>query len=458
MITLENFKSKLASGEINKGSSLAMRNENIQKKQRNARIKNLKKELAKSCRLLIPKELAFDFDPTTGKSDEYNSENKFRPMMSASSLALIVKGYANEIPETKEKLMLSAGVEEWDTTDTTTLNEIDFKIFNAYAYPQIFTVPIFNTTLPGLSQQAWGRSYIIKVERDETGAIVGDTPLPLMANRFYNSIANEKIEQYEEELKSGACKDDKKTQGEKKTDIRRKCSHVSSDYPQNYVLPIELDLTTEGSIDAKCLTNLSTDAIANMRRITKYSKELQETIEKFRTGKWKIKDTYLDFYEIDMTCPSNVDENDKAQIGLGTRYEKPESEQAIDKSTFFSDFIANYREEADTRGDMEKLVLASTGVTPYTDEVEAKMLEILEDNIDLQSPDVTQKVIEHNKDFIQLVFGSAGEEAIMEVEAGVSDRDEGALNYEKAQEEGKKYDLDKLLEEDSFDDLAVEAI
>lgn len=459
MITLENFKNKIASGEISKGSSLSMRNENAQKKQRSARIPNLKKEVGKTCRLLVPKELAFDFDPTTGSSEEYNAERKFRPMMSATSLALIVKGYANEIPATKEKLMATAGITEWDTTSINELTETDFKVFNCYAYPQIFTVPVFNTTLPGLAQQAWGRSYIIKVERDEAGAIIGDVPLPLMANRFYNSIANEKIEAYEATIKSGANKDDQKTQTDKKTEIRRQCSRVSSDYPQNYIIPLELELTAEGSIAGKCITGVSADSISGLRRITKYSKELHESIEKFRTGKWKIRDIYLDFYEIDMTCPTDVDENDKAQLGLRTRYEKPESECILKGTGAIEDFVNAYREEVDNRGDIEKLVLASTGVTPYTQDVEAKMLEILEDNIDLKSEDITQKVIEHNKDFIQLVFGSDGEEAIMEIEAGVSDRNEGALDFEKAQADGKKYDLDKLLEEsDEFDDLAVETI
>lgn len=451
MITLEEFRNKVKSGAIECGSKCALRNESIQTKRRNNRLQRLKKELGKQSRLLFPKELAFPFDPTTGSDEEFNADRKFRPMMSASSLALVVKGCADSIPETKERIMAIAGVDEWDTSDTKVLNETDKSIFNNFAYPQIFTVPVISTTLAALSKTAWGTQYILRVDRDdETGELLGQIPLPLAANRFYNSIANEKIAEYEKDNH-----DDQKTQTEKKTEIRRKCNKVSGDFPANYVVLMELPLTEEGELDMKTIKSLTVDKMRESLVLTRYSKEIQLTIDKFRTGKYKKQDTNLDYYEFDMVCPTDGNPEDMGEIGRGTRYEKPEMESSLRSLEGFNDFYDMYCQRADEAADIEQLVLASTGLSHFNEDVELKMLAALEADINLKDPAITQKVLENNKDFISQVFGEEGEALIMELEAGVSDREEGNLDMKQAMEDGKAYDINQLLENSELEDMEL---
>lgn len=449
MITLEEFKNKMKTGEIALGSKCALRNESIQSKRRNNRLPRLKKEIGKQSRLLFPKELAFPFDPTTGEDDEFSMDHKFRPMMSATSLALIVKGYANSIDKTKERIMAIAGVDTWDTSDTEHLNDNDKAIFNNFAYPQIFTVPVISTTLSALSKTAWGAQYIIKVERDaETGEIIGELPLPLAANRFYNSIANEKIKAYEKDNH-----DDSKTQSDKKTEIRRKCNKVSGDFPANFAVFMELPLTDDGELDTKAMGQLTADKLKDYLVLVRYNKEIQGVIERFRTGKYKKQDVNLDYYEFDMVCPTEGDPEDSAEIGRGTRYEKPESESSLRSLPNFEDFYSMYCQRADDAADIEQLVLASTGLSHFNEDVEMKMLAALEADINLKDPSITQKVLENNKEFVSMVFGEEGEALIMEVEAGVSDRVEGNLDVDQAIKDGKEYDINQLLEESELGEL-----
>lgn len=451
MITLEQFKSKMKSGEIVLGSKCALRNEAIQTKRRNARIARLKKEIGKQSRLLFPKELAFPFDPSTGEEGEFNVDHKFRPMMSASSLALIVKGYANSVEATKKRIMAVAGVDSWDTSDTEHLNETDKAIFNNFAYPQIFTVPVVNTTLTALSKSPWGTQYIIKVDRnDETGEIQGELPLPLAANRFYNAIASEKIKAYEKDNH-----DDAKTQSEHKTEIRRKCNKVSGDYPANFAVLMELPLSEDGELDRKALGSITPDRLKERLVLARYSGELQETINKFRSGKYKKQDVNLDYYEFDMVCPTEGNPEDAGEIGRKTRFEKPESESSLRSQSDFEEFYDTYCQRADDAADIEQLVLASTGLTHFNDDVETKMLAALEADIDLKDPSITQKVLENNKDFVSLVFGEAGEELLMELEAGVSEKPEGELDMQQAMTEGKAYDVEQMLESTELEEMDI---
>lgn len=82
IVSLESFLEDLKEIGEDGTSKYQLRNENVQTKNRVARIPKLKKELKKKSKLIIPAELALPFNPLTGKEDEkYNPDKKFRPNM-----------------------------------------------------------------------------------------------------------------------------------------------------------------------------------------------------------------------------------------------------------------------------------------------------------------------------------------------------------------------------------------
>ena len=156
------------------GSELNMRSEDLQKKKRAPRIKMLKKELKKKAKELIVLEIALPFNPATGEEDEmFNPSHKFRPPVSATSAALIIKKYANESAATKERLMKRAGITEWDTSDPDTFTEQDAEVLKKYRVPRLFTINVVSVKIPAITKDR-SRDYAIKVNRDpNTGDIVG---------------------------------------------------------------------------------------------------------------------------------------------------------------------------------------------------------------------------------------------------------------------------------------------
>ena len=114
---------------INGRSKLNMRSEVIQRKPTSRKIPRLKKALKKKSKLLMVTELAIPFNPATGEADDqYNAVNKYRPPFSASSVALLLKGMANDNEATKQAFMSRAGISEWDTSDVDNLTEEEIQL------------------------------------------------------------------------------------------------------------------------------------------------------------------------------------------------------------------------------------------------------------------------------------------------------------------------------------------
>ena len=172
IVSLESFLEDLKEIGEDGTSKYQLRNENVQTKNRVARIPKLKKELKKKSKLIIPAELALPFNPLTGKEDEkYNPDKKFRPNMVPSDAALMLKRYANDHDELKKKLMQRAGFDEWDTSNVEVLTDDDKKIFNRYRVPSIYTFQVVHVDIPVMTKD-YGRDYVINVDRDPlTGSL-----------------------------------------------------------------------------------------------------------------------------------------------------------------------------------------------------------------------------------------------------------------------------------------------
>ena len=181
-----------------------------------------------------------------------------------------------------------------------------------------------------------------------------------------------------------------------------------------------------------------------MMCLSRYTTELQTTMEKLRSGAWKKYDQYFDFYEVDMTCPS--DKTDKKEIGQYTRYEKPDT--ALGSVEGYKEFLKAYIEYVDSETELETVVWSSTGLREFCEDDERRVLACMESDIDLESPYLTTSIILANKDIIMRVFGEKGDLLVAAAEGGFSDKADGVSDPESAAEEVKKYDLGDILDDD----------
>ena len=213
------------------GSELNMRSEELQTKQRVARIPSLKKKLKKKSKLLLVLDLAIPFNPETGEVDElFNPSHKFRPAVSATSAALMVKLYASKCKKTKEVLMKQAGVTSWDTSDTDTFTDEDRTIFSKYRVPRLFSMNVVTVNIPAITKD-FSRDYAIKVDRDsKTGELVGEPPIALKINKLFNNKIYEQIQHLEDQCASGELSLTDEQKKTRKRDIYS-TNPVSDDHP-----------------------------------------------------------------------------------------------------------------------------------------------------------------------------------------------------------------------------------
>ena len=450
-ITLEEFKRKLQSGEISLGSSLKMRNEQSQVRHQAKRYNRIERKKSKLSKLLIPKEIALDFDPRVGyETEEFNQNNKFRPIAAATTLALAIKAMAAATPETKERIMKRSGMTAWDLSDLEHLTPEDKIAFRPYLYPQIFTLPTFNVKLRGFSKNPWGRDFIIRVDRDPiTAKVVGDVPTPLQANYLYSALAREEVAELEEKVKSGEIVLTDEQITEKKRNIYSGRVKVSSDRASNYIRCVEipLDAASFAPEDPKVLATSTQNSVQSMMVLSRYTAELESAIAKFRDGAWKRSDNNFDYYELDMVCPNN--KTDPKEIGQFTRYEKVDT--PLSNLEGYDTFMKAYYDFINDETDVEQVVWTSTGVRNFMQDDEVKMLTAMESDLDLKSPYFTQKVITANKDIISKVFGEIGDELILAAEAGFSEKPVGNADNDTAAKEAKEYDLSDLVDDTNMD-------
>src|SRR5690606_32484897 len=128
MSFFDDLISKLKSGQLATVSALKLRSESAQQKIKLKRIEKLKREEKKRSKLLFALEIAVPFNPFTGEEDDqYNVDNKYRPLMSATTSAILLKKLAAGNEKVKQSFMDRAGVETWDLSAPEVLTEEDKK-------------------------------------------------------------------------------------------------------------------------------------------------------------------------------------------------------------------------------------------------------------------------------------------------------------------------------------------
>ena len=436
-------------------SKLHMRSESIQNKMSQKRLPMLKKELRKKSKLLVVAELALPFDPETGSSDEWNVDNKWRPPVSATTAALLVKANADANEDLKKLLMKRAGVTEWDTSSEEFTKQ-DWDVFRPYRVPRIFTVPVVHINIPVMTKSSYGRDYAISVQRDpETCEVIGEEPGIFKVNRLFQDIAYEEVREYQKRVdnKEEGFLHTEQQQKEYKSQIFRK-NPVSDDKPSNWVQIVELPLTSKYEVSADInVADFTLDDARKQVVISRYSKGIKGGIDKYMDGSWEKFDIYFDFFELDMGCPIEGDSQTdlgRQRIGLDTTFDKPSNDLSDCQSV-----LDGVREYLDAENDIEEEVRRSIFISVYSEEVEAQMYASLKTVLDLKTNKyLTQEIIKAHAPTISLIFGSEAEELLDEIDAGVSALPEGeSITGGEAAQEAKAYDLNS---DDFADNLEVD--
>lgn len=428
-------------------SSLKMRSENAQRGNRVARIPSLKKKLKKKSKLLLICELAIPFDPVTGETEKYNRDNKWRPPFSATTVAKLLKGNANENEKLKTVLMRRAGVKEWDTSNCDEITDKDIHVFMPYRVPRVFTVPVISVNIPAITgNNEYGRDYAIDINYDEkTGQIIGEKPGAIKVSELYTDLAFEEIAELEEKVRSGELNLTDQQVRDKKQEIRNKI-RVTGDHPANFITVIELPMTAKMDISDEFLGSpINKEAIVNALVLTRYSKKIRLKMEEYTSGNWEKFDYTLDYVELDMSCPTEGDENSsigKQRIGLDTSFDKPatkltEEEQYADIKSAISEYLDN------DCTDIEEKVYRSTYIAPYSDDIEDQIYTSLHTVLDIVNNQyATKRVLQKHSEVINLAYGEDGQDLLMEVNSDVSEKPEGRLADERTiADVAKSYDL-----------------
>jgi hypothetical protein len=446
-------------GKIKPSSALKLRNEKAQSRIQLKRLPRIKRALKLREKILVIMDLALDFDPGTGEANEqWNEDNKWRPPISATSAALIVKRMAEKSEITKKALMRRSGVDEWNTSDYTVFTKEDWKVFRLYRFPRIMTVPVVSISDPRITGNQYANDYAIEVDRDPvTNQVIGEWPVALKVHKLYRDIAYEhrvNIEDCIEKAKAGEPYELKtnipffKTapdlanilEKDFKDNIKKVYDEIiiSEDRPSNYMVVmamlLENDLTLK---DSEMYKTITAEEVKKLYHTTKKTSEFDEPFANFTNGTSNKHDIHWDFLELDMICPVTVDDpNDAMAIGKGTRYAIADSK--LKDEAFYDKFVTAVRQALDESQDMESQFMYSVYIRKFDETIEKKLLAAVDANKELENTFMTEKVLESNSDILSLIYG--GEEVmnlITAAEHGMSDKDAGSLDEAKAATEAK---------------------
>lgn len=443
-MTRDEIFSKMMSGEISGQSKLGMRSEAIQHRYSAKRIPKLEKKLKKKSKLLVVAELAVPFNPATGEADEtYNPTTKFRPAFSATTTALYLKSMANENEVCKQAFMKRAGVGEWDTSDNTTLTDVDKKVFGKYRVARIFTVPVVKVNIPKMTNRKFAKDYAVYVNRDDTGKIIGEMPMILKVNKLFRDICYEKCTDLQSKVDSGELTLNQEQISERKKKFRQEVA-VSDVSPSNWVQIVELPITSKYELTSEVdLANITPDVLDDMTVIAKVTESIENCINSYIRGDFEMFDKYFDFFEMDMSCPV-TGEDDPMLIGKGTTIDSPKVSLSMNPAAMnhVSKLEQAFSEYVDAGEDIESTIRRSTYISDYNEEVDSQIIGTLNTVLDVvDNPFVTKKVIQANAEVIMLAYGDAGAELVEDVDADVSNKSDGALDEAASQAEAKQYDL-----------------
>lgn len=414
MANYENYLKQMMSGEISTKSKLNLRNESKQERKRGARLPFLKKEKNKTSKLLILTDLSLGFNPFSGEveKDGYNSESKFRPELSFETVALSLKKFYNENEEIKEKFLEQMGISSWDTSNVGVITKEDLEVLDSAKKPRIFSFNMLSVVSKTLNGNERPATFRVDYSRNEIGDPIvpeGESyPKNLEISSFYNTIAMEKYNEWLEENQSAPDK----VKDEKRREFLKE-NPISSDYPKNFMLMVELPLNGENGVSG--LDKMTEEQIKDALVVTPRTDALNVTLNNIRSRFKSSRDVYANFYEVDMIVGN---EEDNLQRGKNTKYNNAEVKLCdMEGWDSFKDKLEKVIDEFTNQEEIIRKTVARRVMDESTIE---KVAVALAEDVPLESiePWLKDQTVERYAPIISQIYGNAADDLLMTQEVG----------------------------------------
>lgn len=432
--------SDLKSGAVKGASRFDLRNEAKQTRADNSKFQKVKREKNKLARLLLITDIALPFDPIVGETtDEYNFDKKFRLEVSATTTIKTLKAICNEDKELKEKNMRLLGVNgDWDTSNPEVVTSEDFKIFDKFRVPRVFSQEVIAITSKTLHNNDFSNPYVTNFSRDEFGNITDETgeyPQVLRLADMYKSIYFEKHAKWLEANKNATDK-------EKREQFKAHMNlvPVTNPKPMNTALVFELGL--DSSCNIVNVNTLTAEEISKGIKFIGFGGEVRDRVTEIRTKYKDKRDKYVSFYEMDMSVG---DEDEAGMRASNTKFQNAEVPiDSLDEETRTKLLIA-IDEAIDNLTKQEERILASVVRRKVDSKTISNVVEALSNDIPFESVEalLTDKIGDRYSKELSSIYGDQADDFLMDLEDG------DAKKSIVSDTEMKKLDIDmkQMLEE-----------
>jgi hypothetical protein len=457
MSEISEFLRELQSGERSVISSFGLRDPAKQVRGSMARFPYWKKDIGKSCRILIPTTVYIPFDALTGENPEFTRETPFMPIGSYTSIVLALKRNADMNDKVKQLFLRFTGSDMWDTTDYDVITDEDKQIFLPFRRVQKFSQTVIMANLKMLSPIT--QKYSVVPNRDPDSGIMRPEKGIRYATwyevyRLFNSLIQPEIDEVDAEVIAKKITEaDGRT---KKTTIRQKIL-VSSDMPYNAIAVLLLPQgeNQEISKDIK-LDSITKEKIQTLMHSFDEVVSMREALGRFTFG--GKQDRFMDFIEMSVMCPSDLSYSGQPQLIAGkTAYEITPSDFSIISSSKeeLDGLIVAYRDWLDSTKDLERYMLRSMKAQPF-DVVKNEFLDAVAMELDSRDSRLTTKIVKSNLPILRDLFAADIDyiENLL-VSSDLSDVEEQQKVATEVAEVGRKFDLETLVTED--DDKKTDA-
>lgn len=445
MSRVDDLLAKLKNGDIPSSSKLDLINEKRQEIPKGVNITRFSYEYQKNARVPFRLQMALPFDPELGEpTEKFNPENKWRPPLSPTSAAKVVKAYAKANEKTRQLLMSRASVSDWDVSDPETLTEQDFKVLRGYRVPLVITAEAITINDAVITGQDFAISYSVPIKRDlQTGQIIGEIPAIAKIGSFMSAVTYAEINELDDAIKakdpskyknqrpfinvSSIPGVDDKTKKEWVSKILN-TAIISSVKPQNYLMAFEFKLSStkqmvnEERNPLPVFTNLTEDDLKEKQVFFNYSKKYKEPIMKVLST--PALDVFWDFVEMDICDSAAAEPKDKQAKADASRALSPAAPSHsfwnIDENKIRAPWVAEVLAkisdfiDSDPAFEEKMAMFVARQLRPMDDRVVGTVADRLTEKLPLTNRYVTDSILKSHKDACLLIYQGDYTDALIE--------------------------------------------